>query len=205
MGSTRMTSLASLFFIGALLQVVFAVDHRVGGDFGWNLPPTPTFFSEWASNNNFFVGDWLSKYTSTLFLIIYMFHMFLHWNKCYFCVVFNSSANETHNYARLESQADFNGCIKPGLVFETVISIGFTRPGREYFMCTIGNHCNLGMKFAVDVLPKPGIMPPNAAVKVGALQLPTLLFATIMPSFFFFNWDIYFDNILLLLFFIFKE
>lgn len=51
------SSIACLFLVGALLQVVSAVDYDVGGDFGWNLPPNPTFFSDWTRNKTFFVGD----------------------------------------------------------------------------------------------------------------------------------------------------
>ncbi|XP_022987885.1 cucumber peeling cupredoxin-like [Cucurbita maxima] len=161
MGSTRSSFLASLLFIGALLQAAAAaaaVDHRVGGDFGWNLPPTPTFFSEWASNTSFSVGDTLR---------------------------FNSSANQTHNYGMPESQAEFDGCVKPGIFFENVIFVTFDRPARKYFICNVGNHCKLGMKFAVDVLPNPG-MPPNSALKIGAF--PTLFFiaTAILPNFLFF-------------------
>ena len=57
MGPRLMSSIASLFLLGALLQIVAAVDHDVGGDFGWNLPPNITFFSDWASNKAFSVGD----------------------------------------------------------------------------------------------------------------------------------------------------
>ncbi|XP_023516867.1 umecyanin-like [Cucurbita pepo subsp. pepo] len=157
MASTRSSFLASLLFIGALLQAAAAIDHRVGGDFGWNLPPTPTFFSEWATNTTFSVGDTLR---------------------------FNSSANQTHNYAMPESQPEFDGCVKPGLFFENVIFVTFDRPGRKYFICNVGNHCNLGMKFAVDVLPNPG-MPPNSALKIGAF--PTLFFiaTAFLPNFLF--------------------
>ncbi|XP_038878652.1 cucumber peeling cupredoxin-like [Benincasa hispida] len=154
----KMSFFASFLFIAVLLPVVAAV-HRVGGDFGWNLPPTPTFFSEWASNKTFFVGDFL---------------------------VFNSSANETHNYAMPESQAEFDGCVKPGLFFETVSSVSFNRPGRKYFICNVGNHCNLGMKFAIDILPKPGSIAPNAALKIVAFPTLLLLFITIITNFFFF-------------------
>lgn len=62
--SRKIGSLACLFLIGALVHVVVAVDHNVGGDFGWNFPPTLTFFSEWARNNTFFVGDTLSNQTT---------------------------------------------------------------------------------------------------------------------------------------------
>lgn len=66
-------SVACLLFIGTLLPVIVAVDHEVGGDFGWNLPPTRTFFSEWARNTTFFVGDRLSNNYQYLFLFLRFF------------------------------------------------------------------------------------------------------------------------------------
>lgn len=52
-----LSSIACLLLVGAFLHVASAVDYDVGGDFGWSLPPNPTFFSDWARNKTFFVGD----------------------------------------------------------------------------------------------------------------------------------------------------
>ena len=71
--SRGMGSLTCLFLIGSLFHVV-AIDHKVGGDFGWNLPPTLTFYSEWARNNTFFIDDTLSNYIlNVLLLIIFIY------------------------------------------------------------------------------------------------------------------------------------
>ncbi|XP_038885967.1 cucumber peeling cupredoxin-like [Benincasa hispida] len=146
--NTSMSSFACLFFfLGALVHVSVAVEHKVGGNFGWNLPSTPTFFSDWANSRPFFVGDKL---------------------------IFESRANETHSIGQPESQANFDGCVKPGFFFNKIIFISLDRPGRRYFISTIGNDCNAGMKFAVNVLPKLGTIP-NSTTKVGAW--PALLFA----------------------------
>ncbi|KAG6589839.1 Uclacyanin 1, partial [Cucurbita argyrosperma subsp. sororia] len=157
MGPKLMSSIASLFLLGALLQVVAAVDHDVGGDFGWNLPPNTTFFSDWASNKAFSVGDKL---------------------------VFRSKANEMHDVAEPNSEVDFDGCVKPGIVFSTsaVFSVALDRPGRRYFICTIGNHCNAGMKFDIDVLAQPGapnspLVPPPPPSSASSLRFGALLAA----------------------------
>ncbi|XP_022145012.1 umecyanin-like [Momordica charantia] len=136
--ATRLSLVASLFVVGALLHVVAAVDHDVGGDFGWNLPPNSTFFSDWSRSRTFSVGDKL---------------------------VFRSKATESHDVAEPPSQADFDGCVKPGITFGTsaVFSITLDRPRRRYFICTIGSHCNAGMKFVVDIVEQPGA--PNSAVE----------------------------------------
>lgn len=56
-----LSSIACLLLVGALLQVVSAVDYDVGGNFGWNLPLNSTFFTDWARNKTFFVGDKLGR------------------------------------------------------------------------------------------------------------------------------------------------
>ncbi|XP_022930145.1 cucumber peeling cupredoxin-like [Cucurbita moschata] len=149
-------SVACLLFIGTLLPVIVAVDHEVGGDFGWNLPPMLTFFSKWARNTTFFVGDRLK---------------------------FIPRANETHTYTEAESQKDYDGCIEQGIVFDsTIILTLHNPPRRRYFVCTDGNHCNNGMKFSIDVLPK-ATTTPNMALKIDVF--PLLLFITIMANMFF--------------------
>lgn len=83
------------------------------------------------------------------------------------------------------SQAELDECVKPGLVFDTVIFITFNHPDHLYFMCTVGNHCDLGMKFAIEVLPRPGTTP-NAAVQHAALPILLLIFPTILANLLFF-------------------
>uniref|UniRef100_A0A0A0LTT8 Phytocyanin domain-containing protein n=2 Tax=Cucumis sativus TaxID=3659 RepID=A0A0A0LTT8_CUCSA len=132
------SSIACVFLVGALLQVVYGFDYDVGGDFGWNVPPIPTFFSDWTHNKTFFVGDKL---------------------------VFQSNSSEFHDVAEPESQTDFDGCVKPGISLSTssaMLSVLLDSPRRRYFICTIGNHCNAGMKFTVDVFvnPNSALLPP---------------------------------------------
>lgn len=85
-----------------------------------------------------------------------------------------------------ESEAEFERCVKPGLFFENVIFAILDRPGPKYFICNVGNHCNLGMKFGIQVLPIPGSIPPNAALKIASFPALLLLFITIITNFFFF-------------------
>ncbi|XP_023525370.1 cucumber peeling cupredoxin-like [Cucurbita pepo subsp. pepo] len=125
--SASITSLASFFFLGALLHHAVAIGHIVGGDHGWNLPPTPTFFSEWARNSTFYINDRL---------------------------IIKSRGNEVHDVASPKSQADFDGCVLPPFVYDFVGFISLPRVGRFYFISAMGNDCNAGMKFGIDVLPK---------------------------------------------------
>ncbi|CAK9313815.1 unnamed protein product [Citrullus colocynthis] len=158
--SATMGSLTCLFLVGTIFDVV-AIDHEVGGDFCWNLPPTLTFFSEWARNNTFFVGDRLK---------------------------FMPGANETHTYAEAKSEKDFDECVEEGIVFDSsiILTLQNNHLGPRFFICTDGNHCNMGMKFTIHVLPKSVTMP-NTAVKIhGLLPMPILFFITIMANLIFF-------------------
>ena len=100
----------------------------------------------------------------------------------FFNVGFVSRLNETHTFSEANSKKDFDECVKQGIVFDT--SINFTlqnnRLGPRYFVCTDGNHCDMGMKFTIEVLPKSVIMP-NTAVENGVLR-PILFFITIIAN-----------------------
>ncbi|XP_038880126.1 umecyanin-like [Benincasa hispida] len=161
--ATKITSLspiACLFLVGALLQVVSAVDYDVGGNFGWNLPANSTFFSDWTRNKTFFIGDKL---------------------------VFRSKAEETHDVAEPERQVDFEGCVKPGIVLSTSTVLSITLdapPRRRYFICTVGSHCNAGMKFAIDVFVRPGtpdsaLLPPPPPSSASSLRFGAVLAAAL--------------------------
>lgn len=105
-------------------------------------------------------------------------------NVCIYNVGFIPRANETHTHAEAQSQEDLDRCVEQGLVYDSTVIVTLdNRLGRRYFMCTDGNHCNMGMKFAIDVLPKPGTTS-NTAIKVDSL--PILLFITIMANLFLF-------------------
>ena len=79
-----------------------------------------------------------------------------------FCwAVIKSRGNEVHDVASPKSQADFDGCVLPPFVYDFVGFISLPRVGRFYFISAMGNDCNAGMKFAIDVLPKLWTWMPN--------------------------------------------
>lgn len=108
-------------------------------------------------------------------------------------VEFIPRANESHTYAEAKSEKDFDECVEEGIVFDSsiILTLQNNHLGPRFFICTDGNHCNMGMKFTIHVLPKSVTMP-NTAVKIhGLLPMPILFFITIMANlfFFFFLWD----------------
>lgn len=55
-------------FVGMMIMVVFLVqsgeahtDHVVGDSEGWTVPSSTDYYQTWASQNQFAVGDILSK------------------------------------------------------------------------------------------------------------------------------------------------
>jgi len=72
----------------------------------------------------------------------------------------------SHNVAEL-SGPDFKACNKAAAT--SVWSSGEDRvtldkPGRRWFICAVGEHCRLGMKLNVTVLPgTPAPLPPAPA------------------------------------------
>lgn len=124
-----------------------ARDYTVGGNTGWNLPPNPTFYSTWASQQNFQVGDVL---------------------------VFNFTVR-LHTVAEV-SKAAYDSCNTANPLSPAVINpparITLTTAGTHYFICTIQGHCRLNQSLAVVVTgpsttpaPRPSATtpPPSAS------------------------------------------
>ncbi|CAN6297493.1 unnamed protein product [Urochloa humidicola] len=123
----------------AIAVVVFlpaltsATDHVVGDAHGWTLGFD---YAAWAESKQFTVGDTL---------------------------VFKYSTS-SHDVAEL-SGADFKACNKA--VATSVWSSGEDRvaldkPGRRWFVCAVGEHCRLGMKLNVTILPAGTAAPAPA-------------------------------------------
>ena len=45
-----------------------AAEYNVGDSLGWRFPPNESYYSDWANNKTFFVGDKLSKFLPTFLL-----------------------------------------------------------------------------------------------------------------------------------------
>ncbi|XP_059432379.1 umecyanin-like [Corylus avellana] len=117
-----------------------AADHVVGDATGWIVPGNDTFYSTWAANKTFSVGDVL---------------------------VFNFATGQ-HDVATVNKDA-FDTCNKASniaLENNGPASINLTNAGENYFICTFGQHCTGGQKLAVNVTgtsttpSPPGVMAP---------------------------------------------
>ncbi|KAI9117664.1 hypothetical protein K1719_011830 [Acacia pycnantha] len=101
-----------------------ATRYTVGGNFGWGIPPNQTFYSDWASNKTFVLGDQL---------------------------VFNWTGNQ--NVAEVQKE-DYNNCTTNINVFSgnmTGFTFILVIPGPHYYICTIDENCEKGQKFSIDV------------------------------------------------------
>ncbi|XP_078431407.1 uncharacterized protein LOC144703170 [Wolffia australiana] len=116
---------------GCFLQTVSGVslDHIVGGSFGWRIPPNATFYSEWAQNKTFVVGDKLVfMYTPALQNVIEV------------------------------SKKDFEDCTQKEVIdmhYKGPTVLEITKPGPHYYYCGVGTHCEDGQKLSIDVSAKP--------------------------------------------------
>lgn len=70
MGSRGRTLRECLMWVFVVMmtssEVAEAETHDVGGTDGWKVPSNTTFYSEWATNKNFSVGDSLSELSNFL-------------------------------------------------------------------------------------------------------------------------------------------
>ena len=64
--------LATMVIMAASIGISSAATYTVGGNTGWKIPPQPNFYSNWASQQTFQVGDVLGNYSIIfIYLIIY--------------------------------------------------------------------------------------------------------------------------------------
>ncbi|KAJ9140997.1 hypothetical protein P3X46_031583 [Hevea brasiliensis] len=144
-------SLVGLFFIVSAVAISLqganaATTYTVGDSLGWTIPPNNSvgYYEDWATNKTFQIGD---------------------------SVVFNW--NGTHTATEVFSEEEYENCTKTGLVIVTSgVSVLLNANGTRYFVCSVGTHCEQGMKVAIKVgngIPPPP--PPSAApsLPVGSL------------------------------------
>ncbi|KAL6894229.1 hypothetical protein ACP4OV_008327 [Aristida adscensionis] len=130
-----MASMKLLVLAVALLPALAAAtEHWVGDDQGWTLGFD---FAAWAATKQFKVGDTLVfKYDEP-----------------------------SHTVVKVGG-ADFAACGKPAAA--AVLATGEDRvaldkPGRHWYVCGLGGHCQKGMKLKIDVLAAGASAAPALA------------------------------------------
>uniref|UniRef100_A0A7N0UIF8 Phytocyanin domain-containing protein n=1 Tax=Kalanchoe fedtschenkoi TaxID=63787 RepID=A0A7N0UIF8_KALFE len=140
----KVVVLATIIMGVALLpaSAVAQTSHVVGGNMGWVIPLGDAgAYATWASTRAFAVGDKL---------------------------VFNYAAGQ-HDVAH-SSKAAYDACNASLPIISTTMAapatITLTAAGENYFFCTIGRHCALGQKLAINVSSASASSPspsPTAA------------------------------------------
>ncbi|XP_074577508.1 cucumber peeling cupredoxin-like [Curcuma longa] len=117
--------LATLLSLLAASQAHLKI-HIVGGSYGWKIPPTTTFYQDWAKNQTFVAGDKL---------------MFLY-------------TSGMQNVVVGSTEDDFATCQQKNVVdilYEGPSTVELTEAGTHYFYCSVGLHCERGQKLKINV------------------------------------------------------
>ncbi|XP_055826303.1 mavicyanin-like [Solanum dulcamara] len=142
-----------LIVVSMVVAPIMATDHLVGDDEGWKLKFD---YNAWAESKEFHVGDKL---------------------------IFKYNEG-SHNVYKADLAA-FQNC-KPSANVEPLTSgndvIDLKSPGKKWYLCGIKNHCEQGMKVAVNVLPaKEGAGSSSAS----GISTPNSKFVAMMVAAFF--------------------
>ncbi|KAJ9140996.1 hypothetical protein P3X46_031582 [Hevea brasiliensis] len=92
--------------------------------------------------------------------------------------------NGTHTATEVFSEEKYENCTKTGLeILTSGVSVLLNANGTRYFVCSVGTHCEQGMKVAIKVgngIPPPPPPPPPSA----APTLPVGSLAAVISSIF---------------------
>ncbi|KAI5557503.1 hypothetical protein POPTR_018G129400v4 [Populus trichocarpa] len=134
MGST----LVAFVVLGAaslLLHSSKAAVYEVGDSTGWKAPSDSSFYSTWASDKSFTVGDVLTFTFSTT----------------------------VHDVATV-SKSDYDNCniaSQSNVLTVGPATITLNATGNQYYFCTLSNHCTRGQKLAITVAASSTPSPPG--------------------------------------------
>ncbi|CAL1384747.1 unnamed protein product [Linum trigynum] len=124
-------SIFFLFFSTLSTTPVSSLQFQVGGSRGWAPPPADgdNYYDQWATNNRFHVGDWLS---------------------------FVYRSNESDSVLLVNSTA-YTNCIVSDPILQLNGGVGnatfqFDRPGLFYFISGKAGSCIAGQKLVVRVM-----------------------------------------------------
>ncbi|KAI4326854.1 hypothetical protein L6164_019381 [Bauhinia variegata] len=127
MANKMQLNLLMFALIGCNLMssVISRKTYVVGDANGWRLPPHPSFYSEWAKNKIFRVGDTL----------VFPYQPGL------------------NNVVQV-SKEDFDICaMRTDLeqYYAGNSEITLDKPGDSYFFCSVGKHCESGQRLHITV------------------------------------------------------
>ncbi|XP_019151157.1 PREDICTED: mavicyanin-like [Ipomoea nil] len=136
MGMQRCKFVVVVVVVIALKYQSFAVQHMVGDDSHWTIPPNNDFYSNWSSSQLFQPGDTL------LFEFDEVFYNVMQVSKREYD---DCTANQPYQAFKDDGP----------------VTINLREPGIFYYICSVLNYCSLGQKLNVTVqLPKSSPSSP---------------------------------------------
>ncbi|KAG6669478.1 hypothetical protein I3843_01G238900 [Carya illinoinensis] len=138
----KFTSVVALFGVVAVLLLQCAAAqtvHVVGDSIGWSVPAGGvSTYETWAASKQFVVGDILS---------------------------FNFVTN-AHDVLQVPKES-YDSCSSSNPIGDTITTgpanKTLSAAGTNYYICTIGRHCQSGQKLAVTVSGSPSAVPPTTS------------------------------------------
>ncbi|KAL3499458.1 hypothetical protein ACH5RR_038551 [Cinchona calisaya] len=133
-----MDVITALVIVASFASSILAKDIVVGDDSGWKLNFD---YQDWANGKEFNVGDNL---------------------------IFNYPKG-AHNVYKVDGNG-FQQCTYPN--GEDALTSGkdvitLATPGKKWYICGVGNHCESGMKLVINVQQKVGSSDQNSAAPRG--------------------------------------
>ncbi|XP_004246136.1 mavicyanin-like [Solanum lycopersicum] len=133
------TSVMIAVIVVVVATPAMATDHWVGDDQGWKLDFN---YTAWAATKQFHVGDKLIfKYKK-----------------------------DVHNVYKADHEA-FKSCTPSSDVTPLTSGndeISLASPGKKWYICGVGKHCEKGMKLAINVWPAESVSPAPSPSSPGS-------------------------------------
>ncbi|KAJ8431842.1 hypothetical protein Cgig2_023486 [Carnegiea gigantea] len=147
----------------------------VGDDNGWSRPSSADFYTSWAAEHTFSVGDILVMHSKLVVQVAYMLAD-LNFSTGSHTVVMVTS-KDAHD--KCDPKLDKN----PKEFKTGPAQIPLTGEGEVFFFCTVGSHCSLGQKLAINVVaadakplaPANSPSPPESRQDTGSAPKPMAL------------------------------
>ncbi|KAK9706188.1 hypothetical protein RND81_07G109800 [Saponaria officinalis] len=161
----RIKSIIIVGFALIILHIncINASTYIVGDALNWVEPPIDTTYSIWASTHVFVKGDFL----------VFKFNSGIH-NVA-------EVTKKAYKKCNTTNSTTFVHAISP-------VNIPLVKKGRKYFISTLNNDCQNGLKLAIDVLarlpppPPPASPPATSPAAVPSTDMSAPPMSTVTPN-----------------------
>ncbi|KAJ0716548.1 putative Phytocyanin domain, cupredoxin [Helianthus annuus] len=126
MGAFNFNMVVSMALVASMAFCSSATQHIVGDACGWIIPNNHNFYTDWASQRMFTVGDSL---------------------------VFDFLTGDVTEVSK--DDYDHCHVSNPGSTIKTSpATVNLTSPGDHYYICSLEGHCIFHQKLAINVVMK---------------------------------------------------